>query len=519
MSNTLYDEAIADAKKLRELAEKNAKQAIIESITPKIRRLIEDQLINDDKNTSDHVLSEILISETKGRKIKENIRDSDVILDEVALETLMGLFDPEKVLENSEKNKVLNAIHESIESLGRRDQQKLVSITRKLKEDSRTLPSDSIVIGQELNSINIKENSKMSRNGEVLYEIDLNDIAAMLSEEKDNTVVNTEEQTLREIMAELDTGADDEKTDEGGPDMDLSELYSLFEQDEEAPVDPMDDPAAEDIAADEDLADEDLADEAPADEGPELPPEIDDAIAALEDAIASIVVGGAEEAPPEVGEEEMVGAGIEDLAETVEVDLGMLRSEIRRMKRLSEGEHDIPHDEGYDQDETGLYETDEEEDEDEKEKQEGGKNGSTKTENRKLRRAILNQGRNSRAMSSKLDEYRSAVVSLREQLTEMNLFNAKLLYVNKMLQNRDVSSSQRRSIIEALDSARSLREVKLLYKSLAESIGNRKSGRTLNESAVRRNLGSASRATRQASSTSSQVAEVSRWATLAGINK
>ena len=359
----------------------------------------------------------------------------------------------------------------------------------------------------------------MSRNGEVLYEIDLNDIAAMLSEEKDNTVVNTEEQTLREIMAELDTGADDEKTDEGGPDMDLSELYSLFEQDEEAPVDPMDDPAAEDIAADEDLADEDLADEAPADEGPELPPEIDDAIAALEDAIASIVVGGAEEAPPEVGEEEMVGAGIEDLAETVEVDLGMLRSEIRRMKRLSEGEHDIPHDEGYDQDETGLYETDEEEDEDEKEKQEGGKNGSTKTENRKLRRAILNQGRNSRAMSSKLDEYRSAVVSLREQLTEMNLFNAKLLYVNKMLQNRDVSSSQRRSIIEALDSARSLREVKLLYKSLAESIGNRKSGRTLNESAVRRNLGSASRATRQASSTSSQVAEVSRWATLAGINK
>ena len=140
-------------------------------------------------------------------------------------------------------------------------------------------------------------------------------------------------------------------------------------------------------------------------------------------------------------------------------------------------------------------------------------------ENRKLRRAILNQGRSNRAMRSKLDEYRSAVGSLREQLTEMNLFNAKLLYVNKMLQNRDVSSAQRRSVIEALDSARSLREVKLLYKSLTESIGNRKSGRTLTESAVRRNLGSASRATSQSSSTNSQVAEVGRWAKLAGITE
>ena len=47
MTNNLYEEAIADAKKLRELAEQNAKNAIIESITPKIRELIESQIMGE----------------------------------------------------------------------------------------------------------------------------------------------------------------------------------------------------------------------------------------------------------------------------------------------------------------------------------------------------------------------------------------------------------------------------------------------------------------------------------------
>ena len=40
MTSNLYEEAIADARKLREIAEQNAKNAIIESITPKIRYFI-----------------------------------------------------------------------------------------------------------------------------------------------------------------------------------------------------------------------------------------------------------------------------------------------------------------------------------------------------------------------------------------------------------------------------------------------------------------------------------------------
>ena len=35
----------------------------------------------------------------------------------------------------------------------------------------------------------------------------------------------------------------------------------------------------------------------------------------------------------------------------------------------------------------------------------------------------------------------------------MNLFNAKLLFANKLMQNRGLSTKQQRAIVEALDKA------------------------------------------------------------------
>ena len=45
MSNSLFKDALADAKKLREIAEQNAKNSIIESIAPKIPEMNEKQII------------------------------------------------------------------------------------------------------------------------------------------------------------------------------------------------------------------------------------------------------------------------------------------------------------------------------------------------------------------------------------------------------------------------------------------------------------------------------------------
>ena len=101
---------------------------------------------------------------------------------------------------------------------------------------------------------------------------------------------------------------------------------------------------------------------------------------------------------------------------------------------------------------------------------------------------------------------------------EMNLFNAKLLYVNKLMQNRNVSSKQQRAIVEALDNAKTIREAKFLYEGLAKSLTKR-TQKKLTESADRRLLSSSSKATRRGSAAINEDAVASRWATLAGIRK
>ena len=71
MSKTLYDEAIAEAKLLKETAEQNAKNAIIEAVTPRIRHFIEEQLLGSGDESlpdGDDVLDSV-ISESSSRKL------------------------------------------------------------------------------------------------------------------------------------------------------------------------------------------------------------------------------------------------------------------------------------------------------------------------------------------------------------------------------------------------------------------------------------------------------------------
>jgi len=138
-----------------------------------------------------------------------------------------------------------------------------------------------------------------------------------------------------------------------------------------------------------------------------------------------------------------------------------------------------------------------------------------------MRSTLRTQRRQNGALENKLTKYRSAVNTLREQLEELNLFNAKLLYVNKLLQNKSISESQKRSVVKALDEAKDLREAKVLYKSLTESFTKTatKPAGTLNESA---RFASSSRTTKPAGSHSSSnnaTGEVDRWARLAGLRK
>ena len=72
-----------------------------------------------------------------------------------------------------------------------------------------------------------------------------------------------------------------------------------------------------------------------------------------------------------------------------------------------------------------------------------------------------------------LEEAYKVIKFLRSKLHEVNLLNAKLLYVNKLIKKEGLTESQKIKIIETFDRAKNVREAKLIYTTLAESVMKR----------------------------------------------
>jgi len=70
--------------------------------------------------------------------------------------------------------------------------------------------------------------------------------------------------------------------------------------------------------------------------------------------------------------------------------------------------------------------------------------------------------------SEDLEEAYSVIRYLKGKINEVNLLNAKLLYSNKLFRNFSLNEGQKMKVIENFDRAHSLREVKLVYSTLAE---------------------------------------------------
>ena len=91
-------------------------------------------------------------------------------------------------------------------------------------------------------------------------------------------------------------------------------------------------------------------------------------------------------------------------------------------------------------------------------------------------------------MKTTLKEYKDTIGFLREKLNEVNLLNAKLLFTNKLFRGFGLNNNQKLRVVEQFDRAQNLREIKLVYATLAESFkgnGNKR---------VNENKGQASKA-------------------------
>jgi len=391
MSNNIYEQAIADAKKLREVAEQNAKNAIIEAITPRVRELIDNELTN---SYADETISESVdLDETS-----EN--NEDIILEESAiLELAKEIAGTKTVNENDSILSFLNELD------GCMEEEKIDE-----EDDSKQEVEESISINEE-NSKNKEDNMNLEELlNEIKMEIDL--------EVEDEEV----EQALLEIIPTIKI-LEDEEDAEG--ELEMEELPEEGEKEEDA-------------------------------EG-EMP---------------ELELPSLEDMPEDEVQEE-----------TYQINESILEKELKKLRDNRSSD---------------------------------SKNESSLNESR-YRKEILKERRDNRLLRGKLEEYRGAVENLRDQLNEMNLFNAKLLYVNKLLQTKGLDASQKKNIIESIDNAESLREVKLVYKTLSESV-NKKSTESLNETKIRKLASSSSRPTKSGGTLLNESSgQVDRWARLAGL--
>ena len=586
MGTNLYQEAIAEARQLREMAEQNAKNKIIDAVTPKIRSLIEQELLHEeDMEVEDQdvdSLDSLPMQSPEGDDAEAPMAPAPepmtLDLDAMAavgseiqdsVDSMVGNSQPSvSVPAGSGMDVEIDAdgsvsidtgsVDLHIGDAGG-DEEDDILLSRPMAEALTSLLRNERKTSTKLKRIQRLEGNvrKLSRIFERLNVNNLqphhqaairNSYTQLLGEAFSlyNDAILTEGESdkfglrrkARSILKEMKQMAYNKK--------DLFSVLNLFEAEEkeeekkeldevdaELTLEPADDAEAEELEALLGDLDLELSIEEPEGEGEE----------AAADEEAGAEEEPADDMPLEMDEMAYEGDGVSvDVAvsdddEIVEISETMLRRELQRMRRQrireaegvdaavldNFGDGDAEGDSFVDVDEDTLLNALADELGDAPMPDAGGQasGGDAMPESYRRRAARrrntrVNESRKNRALSRQLVEYKKAVGSLRTQLTEMNLFNAKLLYANKLMQNRNVTPKQQRAIVEALDKAKTLREAKLLYQSLTASLKKgTTTGRSLTESRALRG-GSSSKSTRPAGAKSG--VEVDRWAVLAGLN-
>jgi hypothetical protein len=541
MSQNLYEEAIADARSLKEMAEQSAKNKIIDAVSPRIRQLIEAQILGEQDD---------LPPEEEGPPEEEEVATLD--LDQLEVEDVPpggvgpALAAPEEVESAAAANIAIDPEGEISLNVG--DVEIEISTDGEAEED--------LVLSQEVAEALARivgtrgtSDKRLARRARILERRvkKLSSVMDVLHTEGTQSqklaaakifesllreavtlkrqVILTEQDSRKQVLTRRTNSIIKEMNQ-----MSRRSKNDIFDFLFEGEV--TDEPAAEEV-------------------------DVDAASTALEDLGTALGLDVAigeegEEAGEEGGDELELGGEEEelDLEETYEIDEAALKRALRGMrnKRINEndpvdGSGDTSFG-GGDAGDEPFVEVDEDDllnalaDElgdvsmpdapgsggtDTDAMPESYRRRARRRRSRKLsesRRTRPNRntgGRQNRALNGQLVEYKKAVGALKGQLTEMNLFNAKLLYANKLMQNRNLTPKQQRAIVEALDSAKTLREAKLLYKSLTNSL--RKRGSSLNENRSLRSLGSASKSARSAKPITEGAGSVDRWAVLAGIGK
>ena len=510
MSSTLYNEAINAAEQIKLAAEDKVKQQIIESISPQIKKLVEKKLFEE--SYSENIVEKEDSSECNYESIQkeEEIQEES---DKVNLNHESRMILTKLIDNNSKREALSNKISELKESIN--SLQKAIILSEKSNNITESKPRIVLLYKNLINEItNLKENVIIRDNKELLEEYyKLNkELENMSNRHSNKKYLNESLESLLEMdlfeVDEVDPDSEDEVDPDGQANSDLDLMVGEEDPSEEDPSEedpseeePEEEPE-EEIEIDGETTLRQLAMMA------DLIPEDEDEVSeTLEESDIIEMLDMNEEDDPKdpkdpstEGYHEALESGLEESRrydKVLEIDENMLREEIGKMKALREGEA---------KDMASHF---------------GGGEISSGVELNKLNEMKIKAAkvvRMNRTLESKLSQYKKALRGMKDQLTEMNLFNAKLLYANKLMQNRDLSMKQQRNIVESLDEAKTLGEAKILFESLSKTLTKSQKAQqnSLTESSTRKVISSSSKSVRSAQSINESVA-LDRWATLAGI--
>ena len=185
-------------------------------------------------------------------------------------------------------------------------------------------------------------------------------------------------------------------------------------------------------------------------------------------------------------------------AEEDEIDLDEL---IRELESVTEGDKEDDMEEGKKDDEDTMEEA--------TEGPAANEVPSTpETKEKNINRVVKEE-------STDLEAALETIETLKSELNEVNILNAKLLYVNKIFKAQNLSESQKVNVIAAFDKAETVKEVKLVFETVVDNVGTKK------ETTIKEHKGSASKATGTTASNPGVIAEASdavrRMQKLAGI--
>ena len=140
-----------------------------------------------------------------------------------------------------------------------------------------------------------------------------------------------------------------------------------------------------------------------------------------------------------------------------------------------------------------------------------------KEQTAKLNAALGELTESSKVVANENKILKQTLKTMKEKLEEVNLSNAKLLYMNRTLNSPSLNERQRNKIVESIQNSDSVEEAKVIYETLQSAVGNSKRKPESLREAIKKPSISVPRRRKQ--STEKQTILKERFQRLAGISK